>query len=324
MTRERIEAGLPAAFEGFPESSAMGHGYYRGKVRDVVLGKDSLLLVASDRISAFDRVIGTVPFKGEILSRLASFWFAKTADIVANHHIAGPGEFPGTGRACLARRARMLPLEVVVRGFLTGSAWRDYSANRPVSGIRLPEGLCQNEKFPVPILTPSTKEASGHDRAISREEILAEGLLEKGTWEEIERISLALFRRGQEIASSVGLLLVDTKYEFGIVDGKLCLCDEIHTPDSSRWWWSDSYQARFAAGEAQKELDKEPFRRWLAQRGVTGQGEPPSIPAEIRIETAQRYVQAFETLTGEFFVSLSGDPQAELAVLERIVAERLR
>ena len=324
MTRERVEASLGAAYESLPEDAAGGHEVYRGKVRDVVAGKDSLLLVASDRISAFDRILSTVPFKGELLTRIAAFWFAATKDIVPTHVVAGPGELAGTGRACLARKAGMLPLEVVVRGYLTGSAWRDYKAAKPISGISLPGGLRYNEKFPVPIITPSTKEASGHDRPVSSAEIVSSGLVEEGLWREVERVSLAVFRRGQELAAAAGLILVDTKYEFGLVDGRLTLCDEIHTPDSSRYWWADGYHKHFEAGDAQAELDKEPFRRWLLDRGFKGDGEAPAIPDPVRAETAWRYVQAYETITGDFFEPLGSGPQAETAALARIVAERLR
>jgi phosphoribosylaminoimidazole-succinocarboxamide synthase len=323
MTRERIEENLGAAFERLPESAAPGRTIYRGKVRDVVMGADRLLLVASDRLSAFDRILAVVPFKGEVLSRTAAYWFKKTEDIIPNHLVAGPGDLAGTGRVCLVKRAQMLPLEVVVRGYLTGSAWRDYKANKPISGIRLPEGLSFNEKFPVPLITPSTKEASGHDRAVSREELIAQGIVPEDLWRAVESASLALFRRGQELAQAVGLILVDTKYEFGIIDGELCLCDEIHTPDSSRYWWAQSYQSRYDAGEDQKELDKEPFRRWLAEHGFTGEGSAPAIPSAILAETSWRYIQAYETITGEFFEPATLSPQSELDAIARIVKERL-
>lgn len=327
MTKESVAERLGSAFESLPDEAARGLPLYRGKVRDVVLGESLVLLVASDRISAFDRILSTVPCKGEVLSRIAAFWFEATSDIVPNHVVAGPSQGPGglsgTGRATLVRRAEMLPLEVVVRGYLSGSAWRDYEAGRPVSGIRLPKDLSFNEKFPVPILTPSSKEAEGHDRPLSREEILSSGLVPPETWLEVERISLALFRRGQELAAKGGLILADTKYEFGLVDGRLTLCDEIHTPDSSRYWWADSYAARFAAADPQRELDKEPFRRWLAERGFMGEGEPPAIPDEVRVETAWRYVQAYEAITGSSFEPLGSDPQAEARALGRIVEERL-
>lgn len=186
MTREGVEARLGMVFDGLPEAAAGGHPVYRGKVRDVVAGEKELLLVASDRISAFDRILSSVPFKGEVLTRIAAFWFETTKDIIANHVVAGPGSLAGTGRACLARKAEMLPLEVVVRGYLTGSAWRDYMAARPVSGIHLPGGLRYNEKFPVPILTPSTKEASGHDRPVSPAEIVSSGVVDADVWRSVE------------------------------------------------------------------------------------------------------------------------------------------
>ena len=324
MTKERIEASLDSTFEGLPEAAVGPWPVYRGKVRDVVQGEDDLLLVASDRISAFDRVLSSVPFKGELLSRVAAFWFRNTEDIIASHVILGPEDIEGSGRACLVRKATMLPLEVVVRGYLTGSAWRDYCANKPVSGIRLPEGLSFNEKFPVPLLTPSSKEASGHDRPLSREELISEGLVSEELWHEVEEAALALFRRGQDLSSSVGLILVDSKFEFGLIDGELRVCDEILTPDSSRYWWSQSYQARYDANEPQKELDKEPFRRWLIERGFSGEGDAPSIPDEIRIETSWRYIQAYESITGDFFEPRASSPQSELDSLARIVREKLR
>ncbi|HET7838774.1 MAG TPA: phosphoribosylaminoimidazolesuccinocarboxamide synthase [Rectinemataceae bacterium] len=326
ILKEDIGARLGTSFDSLPEAAACGLPVYRGKVRDVVRGKDLLLLVASDRISAFDRVLSTVPFKGEILARVSAWWFSRCADIVANHVVQGgtPEELGGTGRACLVRRAEMIPVEVVVRGYLAGSAWRDYHEGRPVSGIELPEGLSMNEKFPVPLITPSTKEEGAHDRPLSREEIVAEGILEEDRWAEIERVSVALFRRGQELAARAGLILVDTKYEFGILDGGLVLADEIHSPDSSRYWWEDSYETLFLAKESQRELDKEPFRRWLLAQGFRGEGPAPAIPDEVRVETAWRYIQAYEAITGEEFRPLSSDPQSESAELARIVSERLR
>lgn len=325
MTQEDIESRLGIAFPGLPEGVARGLPVYRGKVRDVIEGKDTLLLVASDRLSAFDRVLTLLPYKGEVLSRISAWWFNRTRDIIPNHILSGgsPEELPGTGRATLVRKAEMLPLEVVVRGYLAGSAWRDYAAGRPISGIRLPEGLQRNEKFPVPLLTPSVKMKAGHDRPISREAILGEGIVDREVWSEVERAAIALFRRGQELVAANGLILVDTKYEFGIADGRVILADEIHSPDSSRYWYADSYLRRLQAAEEQRELDKEPFRRWLLERGFGGDGEPPAIPDAVRAETAWRYVQAYEAITGENFVPRSSDPQAETEAIARIVDERL-
>jgi phosphoribosylaminoimidazole-succinocarboxamide synthase len=324
MTREAVAAALGAAFDHLPESVAAGRSIYHGKVRDVVKGDKTLLLVASDRISAYDRVLATVPFKGEVLSRISSWWFDRCSDIVPNHIVQGGDPLSlGIGRATLVRKAEMLSVEVVVRGYLAGSAWRDYKAGRDISGIRLPSGLSRNERFPAPLITPSTKEESGHDQPISSERVVASGLVDADVWAEVERAALALFRRGQELAAKAGLILVDTKYEFGLVDGKLVLADELHSPDSSRYWWADSYASLFRSDEDQRELDKEPFRRWLAERGYTGDGVPPSIPDEVRIETSLRYIRAFETITGEAFSSISPAGQSEIDAIERIIEEKL-
>jgi phosphoribosylaminoimidazole-succinocarboxamide synthase len=325
MTREAAASALGATFDSLPERSAAGKSVYRGKVRDVVKGEESLLLVASDRISAFDKVLATVPYKGEVLSRVSAWWFERCADIVPNHLL--PGGDPaslGVGRATLVRKADMLPVEVVVRGYLAGSAWRDYNAGRDISGIRLPPGLSRNERFPAPLLTPSTKEEGGHDMPISGERIVATGLVEAGVWARVEKAALAVFRRGQELAARAGLILVDTKYEFGLVDGELVLADELHSPDSSRYWWADGYERLFQSGEDQRELDKEPFRRWLADRGYMGDGAPPAIPDEVRIETSLRYVRAYEAITGESFASVRAEPQSETGLIERIIRERLK
>jgi len=326
MTKEEIGARLGGAFARLDDSAARGLPVYRGKVRDVVQGKDSLLLVASDRLSAFDRVLAVIPFKGEVLSRVSAWWFARTQDIVPNHVLPGgaPEELAGTGRATLVRRAEMLPLEVVVRGYLAGSAWRDYQAGRLVSGISLPSGLSRNARFPEPILTPCVKVSDGHDRPISCADIVREKIVDADLWAQAERAAVALFRRGQELAGRNGLILVDTKYEFGVADGRLVLADEIHSPDSSRYWHADTYARLFETGQEQRELDKEPFRRWLLERGFAGDGEPPAIPDEVLAETAWRYVQAYEAITGEVFAPRSSDPQSEMRVIARIVSERLR
>ncbi len=325
MTRDSVAAALSSSLDSLPEAAAAGRSVYRGKVRDVVKGGQELLLVASDRISAFDRVLATVPFKGEVLSRVSAWWFERCADIVPNH--LAPGGDPaslGVGRATLVRKADMLPVEVVVRGYLAGSSWRDYKAGKDISGIRLPKGLQRNERFPSPLLTPTTKEDNGHDQPISGERIVAEGLVKAELWAEVEKAALAIFRRGQELAAKAGLILVDTKYEFGLVDGKLVLADELHSPDSSRYWWADSYESLFRSDEDQRELDKEPFRRWLADRGYMGDGTPPEIPDEVRIETSLRYIRAYETITGEAFESVARGQGAELGMIERIVREKLR
>jgi phosphoribosylaminoimidazole-succinocarboxamide synthase len=297
---------------------AAGVGLYRGKVRDVVDLDDELLIVTTDRISAFDRVLTTVPCKGEVLNTISLFWFDKTADIAANHIIEQV-----SARSVRARKCSVVPIEVVVRGYLTGSAWRDYKKGGEVSGIRLPAGMKANQRFDTPLLTPSTKEEKGlHDRPISRSEILSSGILPAGTWQRIEEASLALFRRGSEIAMANGLILVDTKYEFGERDGKLYLVDEVHTPDSSRYWYADTYQELFRRQEKQRELDKEYLRQWLLARDWKGDGKAPEIPDEVRVETAWKYITAWQTITGRVFSPQALGEREESSLIERIFASR--
>ncbi len=276
-----------------PEEST----FRRGKVRDIFDLRDHLIITTTDRISAFDRVLTTIPCKGEILNRISLFWFESTRDLIRNHLVDSV-----SARSVLVRKCEQVPIEVVVRGYLTGSAWRDYQAGKNVSGIELKPGLRYNEQFEQPLITPSTKEESGiHDVAISRQEIISRGIVKADLWEEIEDKALALFRRGTQIAQRQGLILVDTKYEFGLDDGQLALVDEIHTPDSSRYWYASSYQELYSAGERQAELDKEYLRHWLMERGFKGDGLPPEIPDDVRVEVAWKYAQAFERITGQSF-----------------------
>lgn len=264
---------------------------YRGKVRDVydLTDRGALLFVTSDRISAFDVVLGTVPFKGELLTSLAASWFERTKDLCPNHIIDQPDP-----SALVVRKLRGVPVEVVLRGFLTGSLWRDYASgkNATAYGITLPEGLTDGSAFDAPIITPTTKAAIGeHDMPISEAEILSRELVTPKLWEEIKERSMALFRAGQEWARSRGLELVDTKYEFGVDEsGKLFVMDEIHTADSSRYWRKTP--------EGHKALDKEFLRQWLLKNGFSGNGTPPEIPAEILVELAGRYAELFEILEG--------------------------
>jgi phosphoribosylaminoimidazole-succinocarboxamide synthase len=288
----------------------------RGKVRDVVDLGEELLITTTDRISAFDSVLGTIPCKGEVLNTLSLFWFRATSDIIANHIREELSARTVRGVTC-----RVLPVEVVVRGYLTGSAWRDYQKGTTVSGISLPPGMRFNERFETPLLTPSTKEEAGaHDRPISREEIIASGKVEKRLWERIEEVSRALFRRGTEMAARQGLILVDTKYEFGLHGADLTLADELHTPDSSRYWFADTWEQLFRDGAPQRELDKEYLRQWLLARGWKGDGQAPVIPDEVRIEVARKYIAAWEKITGGEFTprALPADEESSL------VAERLR
>jgi phosphoribosylaminoimidazole-succinocarboxamide synthase len=283
----------------------------RGKVRDVYDLGDRLLLVASDRLSAFDVNLTTIPFKGQILTELASWWFEHTKDVCPNHVIAQPDP-----SAILCRKCEALPVEVVVRGYITGSLWRDYEAGKAGTyGIDFPKGLKRDQAFASPILTPTTKAEIGrHDEAISSADVVAKGLVEKALWEEIQRRALALFARGQELARKQGLILVDTKYEFGLAGGELLVIDEIHTPDSSRYWEASEYDARFARGDEQQMLDKENIRQWLIQaRGWQGHGTPPEIPPEVRVDLAKKYVAAYERITGTRFAGGEGDVGARLA-----------
>ncbi|TVQ35839.1 MAG: phosphoribosylaminoimidazolesuccinocarboxamide synthase [Spirochaetaceae bacterium] len=295
-----------AAAEPFPGFDAAdvprGVAFSRGKVRDIFHCGDTLLIVTSDRISAFDRILGLVPHKGEVLTQLSSWWFDRVGDIVAHHLLATP-----TARSMHVQRCDVLPVEVVVRAYLTGSAWRDYQAGRPVSGITLPGGMRWNEQLRRPLLTPSTKAGQGaHDRPISCAEVVELGLVAPRLWQQIEETALALFERGRRICAERGLILVDTKYEFGLCDGRLTLADEIHTPDSSRFWFAGHYRELFERGQGQRKLDKEYLRQWLMDHGFLGDGEPPAIPAEVFDQVAQRYISAYETITSKQFAA-SGD-----------------
>jgi phosphoribosylaminoimidazole-succinocarboxamide synthase len=287
-----------------------GAAHRSGKVRDIWDLGDELLIMVSDRVSAFDRVLTTLPCKGEVLNRTALFWFDETRDIIANHVLERPSP-----RSMLARKCSVVPIEVVVRGYLAGSAWRDYAKGAPVSGIQLPAGMRENQRLEQPLLTPSTKEEQGHDRPISRREIVAKGLAAEALWRRIEEAALALFRRGTELLAARGLILVDTKYEFGTVGDELLLVDEIHTPDSSRFWYAADYHERFDRGESQRQLDKEYLRRWLMDHGFSGSGDAPEIPDEVRVETAFRYVEAFEVITGQRFAPAAGSAEDEASAL---------
>ncbi len=261
----------------------------RGKVRDVYrLDAERLLLVATDRVSAFDRVLTTIPFKGEILTGLSHAWFERTRDIARNHLLERPDP-----AALVVRSLSPVPVEVVVRGFLAGSIARDYAAGkRELYGLRLPDGIAPGERLDPPLVTPTTKEEVGtHDRPVSETEVVARGLVPAGTWAEIREKALALFEAGQAWARAHGLELVDTKYEFGLDRaGSVWLIDEVHTPDSSRYWRQTP--------QGPQALDKEFLRQWLLSRGWKGDGPPPEIPDSTRVDLAQRYAELFETLEG--------------------------
>ena len=271
---------------------------YSGKVRDVYIRDDKIFMITTDRVSAFDVILGTIPFKGQILTQVANYWFDKSSGIVKNHIIDRPDP-----NVIVAKKCETLPVEIVVRGYISGSMWRSYSSGeRNMYGMQLPEGLRRDQKFEKPIITPTTKAAVGHhDEPVSTADILSSGLVEKRTWEEVSNKSLELFELGSKLSNSRGLILVDTKYEFGLLDGKLILIDEIHTPDSSRYWSAAEYSERFDAGKDQKMLDKENLRQWLIARGYSGSGKPPVLTDEVRVMLAEKYIELYETMTGQEF-----------------------
>jgi phosphoribosylaminoimidazole-succinocarboxamide synthase len=310
MTREEIlRAQLPFTLRqaDFP---ALGD-LYRGKVRDNFSKGDRIAMITTDRLSAFDRVLTTVPFKGELLNRLTVFWFEKTKHLVPNHILDVPDP-----SVLIVRKLQPLSLEMVVRGYLTGSLYRDYQAGKGAKayGIDLPTDLKKDQKFEQPILTPSTKETVGHDLPISPAELVKRGSVTQKQWEEVSRMALDLFAAGQDWAKERGLILVDTKYEFGTDPaGKIWVIDEIHTPDSSRYWIAAGSEERFNKGEDQKMLDKEFFRQWLIrERNYQGDGPDPVIPDEVRAQLAGRYVELVETLTGEVPALQPGDTRSRI------------
>lgn len=276
---------------------------YHGKVRDVYnINDEKLVMVATDRISAFDVVLPEgIPYKGQMLNQIAAKFLDATTDICPNWKLASPDPMVTVGVLC-----KGFPVEMIVRGYLCGSAWRAYKNGvREICGVKLPEGMRENERFPEPIITPTTKAEMGlHDEDISKEEILAQGLATPEEYATLENYTLALFKRGSEIAAERGLILVDTKYEFGIHDGIIYLMDEIHTPDSSRYFYAEGYQDRFEKGEAQKQLSKEFVREWLMENGFQGkEGQTvPEMTPEIVNSISDRYIELYENITGESFV----------------------
>lgn len=275
-------------------------GFYRGKVRDVYAFDGYLLMVASDRISAFDVILPrAIPFKGQVLNQIAAHFLEKTADVVPNWLEAVPDPNVSFGRRCEA-----YPVEMVVRGYLAGHAWRTYRAGgRELCGVRLPDGLRENDRLPQPIITPTTKAHQGHDEDISRDEIVRRGLVGRPEYELLETYALALFRRGTEMAAERGLILVDTKYEFGALDGRVCLIDEIHTPDSSRYFYADGYAERQQGGLPQRQLSKEFVREWLIANGFQGkEGQTvPDMSDEWVSQISDRYIELYEHVTGKAF-----------------------
>ena len=293
--------------------------HYRGKVRDNYdLPDGRRIIIATDRLSAFDRAIAAIPFKGQVLTQTARFWFDRTADLCPNHVIGYPDP-----NVLVCRRLDILPVEIVVRDYLAGttatSVWSMYKAGRrDIYGIGFPDGLRENQKLPRTVITPTTKARDGeHDEPITPAEVIDRSLLTAAQWDEVSAKALALFARGRDIAAERGLILVDTKYEFGLdPDGRVVLADEIHTPDSSRYWFAASYPQRFAAGEPPESFDKDFLRRWVAARVDPYRDPIPPIPPEMIAQTARVYITAFETITGERFAL----PARDVPVLQRIRA----
>tara|TARA_B100000519_G_C14225156_1_gene429610 strand:- start:767 stop:1711 length:945 start_codon:yes stop_codon:yes gene_type:complete len=296
-----IKSQLDLTLEKFEHDSLGEH--YKGKVRNNFYHDDKIIMVTSDRVSAFDHVLGTIPFKGQILTEIANFWFERTKHIAPNHIIESPDP-----QVLIAKKAKTLPVEVIVRNYITGSLWREYSSGiNGQYGFMLPEGLKKDQKFSEVILTPSTKAEYGlHDEPISREEIIKD-LVDEKIYKKAEEYALQLFDEGKKWADQQGLILVDTKYEFGIVDDELIVIDEIHTPDSSRFWVKSEYEERFAAGKSQKMLDKENIRQWLIDQGFSGEGTPPKLSDEIRISLAEHYMELYKVLLGKEFIPELGD-----------------
>jgi phosphoribosylaminoimidazole-succinocarboxamide synthase len=307
LTHNQLIQAIPHALASI-ELPELGP-QHSGKVRDMYALDGRRVLITTDRISAFDRVLGVIPFKGQVLNQLSAWWFEQTGDVVANHLLAVPDP-----NVTIAREAIPLPVEVVVRGYITGvtktSLWTLYATGeRQIYGANLPDGLHKNDPLPTPLITPTTKAEDGsHDEPLTPDEIVERELLPAALWREVQTAALALFARGQELARRAGLILVDTKYEFGLVDGRLTLIDEVHTPDSSRFWTQESYEA----GGELEHLDKEFLRAWYAAQGYRGDGPPPTMPDEFVARVAARYIAAYERLTGRAFVP------AEQPAVERI------
>jgi len=301
-TLERIAQLIPFALQSADLPLA---GKQSGKVREwYLLDETRRLVITTDRLSAFDRILACVPYKGQVLNQLSAWWFSQTADILPNHLQSLPDP-----NAAVVVSARPFPVEVIVRGFITGvtstALWYRYSTGeREIYGYRFPEGLRKNEPLPEPIITPTTKGGAGeHDERLTCGEVVEKGYLDAATWEEVMTAALAVFKHGQEIARRNGLILVDTKYEFGrSPDGKVILIDEVHTPDSSRFWLAESYEERLRRGEEPENYDKEFIRLEYAGRGYRGEGGAPEMPAELWARAGQRYISVYEKLTGQSFV----------------------
>jgi len=316
MVTDKIDDIIKSQFDKTLDGtdfSSLGE-LYKGKVRDNYIKGDTRIIIATDRLSAFDRVITTIPFKGQMLNQISAFWFEKTKNLVKNHIIAIPDP-----NIAVVHQCEMIPVEMIVRAYITGTAWRSYTKGEKTSGIVLPSGLNKNQKLDDIILTPSTKAESGHDIYISRDTILKDKIVDKDIYLQMEEAAVKLFKFGQDYCKKNGLILVDTKYEFGLKDGELLLIDEIHTQDSSRFWMLESYEEKFENDDEPEILDKEIFRGWLMETypnifpNIKPDQDIPPISSEIKIELAKRYMKSYQKITGIEF-------KAEVIdVMERIV-----
>lgn len=301
----------------FPGQTAV----YHGKVRDVyTINDDLMVMIATDRISAFDVILPEgIPYKGQVLNQIAEYFLDASAEIVPNWKLGVPDPMVTVGV-----KAESFPIEMIIRGYLTGSAWREYKDGcREICGVKLPEGMRENQRFPEPIITPTTKEDEGHDQNISREEIIARGLVSEDHYRTMEEYTRRLFELGTKMAADKGLILVDTKYEFGLRDGKVILIDEVHTPDSSRYFYADGYQERFEKGEPQRQLSKEFVRQWLIDNGFMGRDNQkvPEMTPDFIKSVSERYIELYERVTGRKFVK--ADENDLLGRIERNVNEWL-
>lgn len=311
-----MNSAIKETYYQFPNQRS----FYKGKVRDVYIFDKTIAVVATDRISAFDVVLSKpIPYKGQVLNQIAAKFLKATSDIVPNWVTATPDPNVTVGKRC-----EPFKVEMVIRGYLAGHAAREYAAGRRlVCGVPMPDGLIENDKLPKPIITPTTKADEGHDEDISKEEILHNGIVSAADYEVLEKYTRALFQRGTEMAAEMGLILVDTKYEFGKYEGEIYLIDEIHTPDSSRYFYADGYEANQRSGESQKQLSKEFVRQWLIGQGFQGKEgqEVPIMPNSFVIEISDRYIELFEKITGEKFIkadTIDLEKRIEESVLKSI------
>ncbi|MGC6417859.1 MAG: phosphoribosylaminoimidazolesuccinocarboxamide synthase [Bradymonadia bacterium] len=312
LTDNQIRDAIPTALTSV-DVAGLGEKY-DGKVRDMYRVGDRRALITTDRVSAFDRVLGTIPFKGQVLTQLSAWWFEQLTDVVSHHVVDVPDP-----NVIVAREAEPLPVEVIVRGYITGSTstslWTLYNegVDRPY-GLDLPAGLVKNAALPQAVITPTTKAEKGqHDERLTSAEVVEKGLVDAELWTHVQNVALEVFRRGQEVASKAGLILVDTKYEFGMIDGKLALIDEVHTPDSSRYWVAETYEAALAEGRAPQQFDKEHLRLWLGAQGYRGEGTAPALSDDIKSEVSARYISAYERLTGLTFVPGEQPPRERIS-----------